>query len=164
MTRLHPASCYPASPALRSLHRDLVAVDIAGFCDPNRDNLIQLRMAVHAGQVHRDTTGLAGEAVTHVFRLLEAEQLNTSLAACGAELGVVVSSYLHQTVIRHGPGLIDPAGYRPVDVAVKQTRARAWLHIPGQPAEAVRQHPARTVLGRPWYATTAAAVDRQRKG
>ena len=92
---------------------------------------IQLRMAVHSGQVHRDSNGLAGEAVVHLFRLLDATAAKDSLAATGAELALVVSSYLHQTVIRHGCGLIDPAGFRSIDVTVKQTRTRAWLHIPG---------------------------------
>ena len=60
MTRLHRASCYPASPALRSLHRDLVAVDIAGFCDPNRDNLIQLHMRDALYRILRQAFGDAG--------------------------------------------------------------------------------------------------------
>ncbi len=191
-------------PAARSFHRDVLAVDIAGFCEPARDDMvqlymrdalyrilpqafsdagigwrscshedrgdgvlvvvgphvptatlihpladliragvrchnrlscpaaaIQLRMAVHAGQVHRDSNGLAGETVTHLFRLLEAEQAKTALVRTGADLALVVSGYLHQTVIRHGCGLIDPAVFRPINVAVKQTRTRAWLHAPG---------------------------------
>ena len=92
---------------------------------------IQLRMAVHAGQVHRDANGLAGETVVHLFRLLDAAPAKTALAVTGAELALVVSGYVHQTVVRHGCGLIDPASFRPIDVAVKQTRTRAWLHVSG---------------------------------
>lgn len=198
-----PDPRFQAAP--RSLHRDLLAVDIAGFGDRARDNMIQLhmrdalyrilrqafddagigwhscshedqgdgvlvvvsphvptsalidpladliragvrchnrlsspaaaiqlRMAIHAGQVHQDPNGLAGEAVVHLCRLLDAGQLRTALAASGAELALIVSAYVHDTVIRHGPGLIDPAEYHPIEVAVKETRARAWVNILGR--------------------------------
>jgi hypothetical protein len=197
-------------PAPAALHRDLVAVDVAGFGRPERDALIQmhirealyrivqqafdgsgigwrscyhedrgdgilavvsphaptaalidpmadllragirchnrlscpaaaiqLRMAIHSGYVHHDPNGMAGEAVVHLFRLLEASQLKTALAVTGAEVAVIVSSYVHETVVQHGPGLIDPATFHPVDVDVKQTHARAWAHIPGQPGPAM---------------------------
>ncbi len=192
-------------PAQASLHRDLVAFDIAGFGKPERDELVQLyvrdalyrivphafdssgigwrschhedrgdgmlivisphvptaalidplvdllragirshnrlscpsaaiglRMAVHGGHVHYDPYGLAGDAIVHLFRLLDAAQLKDALAITGAELSLIVSSYVHDTVIRNGPGLIDPASYHPVEVNTKQAHARAWVHIPGR--------------------------------
>ncbi len=42
---------------------------------------IRLRMAVHAGPVMFDDSGVVGHAVIHLFRLLEAPALKNALAA-----------------------------------------------------------------------------------
>jgi hypothetical protein len=201
------SSRYPASAAL---HRDLVAIDVAGFGNPERDELIQLhirdslyrvarqafdgsgigwrscyhedrgdgmlivvsphaptaalidpmvsllragvrrhnlvsspaaaiqlRVAVDSGYVHHDANGMSGDATVRLFRLLDASQLKNALAMTGAELALIVSSGVHEAVIQHSPGLIDPATFGPVDVTVKQTRARAWVHVPGHPGIAM---------------------------
>jgi hypothetical protein len=85
---------------------------------------IRLRVSVHAGEVHRDDHGLVGRAVNHVFRLIEAPAFKS--LACG-DIAVIVSGTLYDEVVRHGPGLIDPASYRPVIAALKETRAPAWV-------------------------------------
>lgn len=95
---------------------------------------ISLRVAVHIGEVHSDAHGLAGIAVNHLFRLLDAPVLRQTLAAAQADLALMVSDYFYDSVLRHGPGMIDPAAYRPVSVEVKRTRARGWIHLPGAPA------------------------------
>ncbi|MBO2449543.1 hypothetical protein J4573_20750 [Actinomadura barringtoniae] len=87
---------------------------------------ISLRVSVHAGEVHRDDYGLAGRAVNHVFRLLDAPAFKA--VACGAT-ALIVSGTLHDDVVRHAPGLIDPATYRPVIAALKETRAPAWVQV-----------------------------------
>jgi hypothetical protein len=38
---------------------------------------------------------------------------------------------VYESVIRHAPRLVDPAAYLPVAVQVKETRTRAWIHLPG---------------------------------
>jgi DNA-binding CsgD family transcriptional regulator len=88
----------------------------------------RIRMAVHAGYVQLDDHGVSGNAPLHLFRILEATEFKG--AAAGAEFALVVSEYLYQEVIRHGPGLIDPAAYRPLAVAHKETRTTAWLWLP----------------------------------
>jgi hypothetical protein len=92
---------------------------------------ISLRVAVHIGEVYRDRHGLAGTAVNQLFRLLDAPALRLALADTGAEVALMVSDYFFDSVIRHGPGSIDPATFRPANVAVKQTRTRGWIHVPG---------------------------------
>lgn len=91
---------------------------------------IRLRMALHAGHVHFDAYGVAGQTLVHAFRLLEAPTFKTAFAATGRELGCVVSDRLYDDVIRHGPGLIDPDLYDAISVSVKETEARAWVHFP----------------------------------
>lgn len=103
---------------------------------------IKLRVAVHIGEVHRDGRGLAGVAVNHLFRLLDAPPLKNTLAAGGTEVALIVSDYFYESVVRHGPGMIDPATFQSVTVAVKQTRTRGWIHVPGVlPAVADRTGP-----------------------
>jgi len=91
---------------------------------------IRLRMALHAGPVHRDGNGVAGQALTLAFRLLEAPAFKEEFAVSSAALGVIVSGQIYDTVIRPGHGLADPAGYHPIEVALKETRTTAWLDLP----------------------------------
>ena len=93
----------------------------------------RLRVAVHIGEVHSDAHGLAGVAVNHLFRLLDAPVLKHTLAGAQTDVALIVSDYFYDSVLRHGPGTIDPAAYRPVSVEVKRTQARGWLHLPGVP-------------------------------
>ncbi len=133
----------PASVAKLTLLRDVVGgiagrVDADGGGDrhavsPSSDEhtALRLRVAVHAGEVHRDPYGFAGADVNHAFRLLDAPPLREALASSGSHCAVLVSDSLYQTIVRHGyPGL-DPRRFHPVPVDVKQTRASAWLHVPG---------------------------------
>jgi hypothetical protein len=111
---------------------------------------IRLRVAVHIGEVHSDAHGLAGVAVNHLFRLLDAPVLRHTLAAAAADLALIVSDYFYDSVLRHGPGMIDPATYRPVSVEVKRTQARGWIHLPGAPgalADRTADPPARAPGG-----------------
>ncbi|HEX6471837.1 MAG TPA: hypothetical protein VF069_22265 [Streptosporangiaceae bacterium] len=98
---------------------------------------IRLRTAVHIGEVHRDPHGLAGVAVNHLFRLLDAPVLRGALAAGDADVALIVSDYVYESVVKHGPGMVDPATFRPVAVAVKRTQARGWIHLPGAPPAVV---------------------------
>jgi hypothetical protein len=92
---------------------------------------IQLRVAVHIGEVHSDAYGLAGIAVNHLFRLLDAPVFKRALADTGADIGLIVSDYYYDSVVRHGTGMIDPDTFWPAVVAVKQTRTQGWIHLPG---------------------------------
>ncbi|WP_131735697.1 hypothetical protein [Actinomadura roseirufa] len=98
---------------------------------------LRVRLAVHLGGVHHDDNGLAGHALLHLFRLLEAPAFKRALHASGGDVGVIVSEHLH-TVARARGGFFDPAAYRPLKVRSKETRTRAWLWLPttGRPAEA----------------------------
>ena len=98
---------------------------------------IRLRAALHAGHVTRDANGLVGETVNHTFRLLEAAELKKTLAATGAQLAFITSEALFDAVVRHGQVAVGPDAFHEVTVEVKETRARAWIHLPGMgPARA----------------------------
>ena len=92
---------------------------------------MRLRVAVHTGEVRWDGQGLVGTAVNHVFRLLDAAVFKDALSQSGAGLALIVSQRVHDDVVRHGRGLVDPGDYRQVEVRVKETETTAWIAIPG---------------------------------
>jgi hypothetical protein len=101
--------------------------------DPAR---IRLRVAVNAGELLRDVSGWAGEALNTTFRLLDAGVVKAALKASSVPLVLVVADAVYQGIVRHGHGSSDPGAYVPVGVAEKETDATAWLCLPGQPAGA----------------------------
>src|SRR5262249_43194664 len=98
------------------------------MADPVR---LRLRVVVHAGLLHRDDGGWAGEPLVHCARLLDAPPVRRVLrVAESADLVVVISQVIYDSVVRHGYGL-DPAACQKVRIRVKETIADAWLHVPG---------------------------------
>ncbi|MBX6765549.1 MAG: hypothetical protein IRY90_00045, partial [Actinomadura rubrobrunea] len=94
---------------------------------------LRLRLAVHVGQVHPDAHGVAGPALVHLFRLLDAPAFKEFADAAAADLAMIVSDRLYTDATDTG-GLVDPAAYRPLDVVSKETRTRAWAWTPPTPA------------------------------
>jgi hypothetical protein len=88
---------------------------------------IQLRLAVHVGPVTTDEMGLAGEAIIRTARLVEAPVLKRAIAKSSAHLGVIASTFVYENVIRH----VDPDGFEPVRVTVKESRLDAWMRLSG---------------------------------
>lgn len=96
---------------------------------------IQLRVALHVGPVTADREGMTGEAIIYTARLLDAPVLKEQLARTRADLGFIASSFVYDSVIKHGPGLVDPATFRQVQCQVKEADITAWVHLSN--AEAV---------------------------
>ncbi|MBV2354754.1 adenylate/guanylate cyclase [Streptomyces sp. J2-1] len=116
------------------------------------DPLLRLRMAVHAGSVHTDAHGYAGNAVNHVFRLCEGEALRQALDEAASDTALLVSDAVHDSAVRAGLPGVDPATFHSVPVRVKETSARAWLHVAGDDPCARR------------IAEAATAAERERDG
>ncbi|MEA5367188.1 tetratricopeptide repeat protein [Amycolatopsis sp., V23-08] len=89
---------------------------------------VRLRMALHAGEVVYDDHGVVGTAVNHTFRLVESPAFRSIFARSGGELGLIVSSWIFEEVVRNGePGEAD--AYRPVQAVVKETETTAWVRV-----------------------------------
>jgi hypothetical protein len=93
---------------------------------------IRLRMALHAGEVAYDDHGVTAPAINHSFRLLEAPPLKAALKKSRGVLALITSEWFYDEVVRHSDGL-DPTTFRPVPVAVKETRATGWISLPDRP-------------------------------
>ncbi|XVS66929.1 hypothetical protein ACQPYE_12970 [Actinosynnema sp. CA-299493] len=85
---------------------------------------IRVRVGLHAGEVHRDPHGWVGTDLTTTCRLVDSAPVRERLVD---QAVLVVSEVIHQGVVRHGYRRVDPASYRPVQVAVKEVRERAWV-------------------------------------
>ncbi|MEU4444683.1 tetratricopeptide repeat protein [Actinosynnema sp. NPDC050801] len=93
---------------------------------------VRLRVAVHAGEVAFDGHGVTSTAVTTAFRLVDAAPLKRALADSPGALALVVSRWVFDEVVRHS-AVLDPTTFRPVPVAVKETRDTAWVALPDHP-------------------------------
>ena len=102
------------------------------------DPLLRMRIAVHAGDVSFDEHGIGGHAVNRTFRLCDSDPLRRAIAAARSDLAVIVSEVIHEDVVRGGYAGIAPQAFHSVDVRVKETAVRAWLHVPGDPEAARR--------------------------
>ncbi len=99
---------------------------------------MRLRAAVHIGPIEHDGHGFIGDDVDLAFRMLESRPLKNLLAKSGAELGLIVSDYVYSSLICRFPVLIDPDAFRTVRFQTKNTRARAWIHLPGEASQDTR--------------------------
>jgi len=91
---------------------------------------IRLRVACDIGPVTSDPHGVSGSCIIRAARLLDAPAFKKRMAASPtADLGLIVSSYVYDSVIRHMRGRSGPDGYERVGVEVKETRLNAWATL-----------------------------------
>jgi hypothetical protein len=90
---------------------------------------VQLRVAVNVGPVVSDQMGMSGEAIIRTARLLDAPPLKEGIAESRAALGIITSTFVYETAIRHSEGSIDPGSYDPVQVSVKESSFSAWMSL-----------------------------------
>ena len=102
---------------------------------------IQLRAAVHAGEVIFDGFGVTSRAVNLAFRLLEAPALKQAMASSSQVLGLMASRWVFEEVVRQAPAA-SPEAYALQRVTVKETRTFGWMRLLGG-------RPARSLIGAP---------------
>jgi hypothetical protein len=92
---------------------------------------IQLRMAVHAGEVTFDEHGVLGQAIDHTFRLVDAAELKAALAGSMDACALIVSDWFYGDVVYHHQDA-KPDTYRQFGCKVKGTELSAWLRVPAE--------------------------------
>ena len=95
---------------------------------------IQLRVALDVGPVLPDPPGVSGWTIINAARLLDAAPFKERLATTGADLGVIASRFVYDSVIAHSPGYVNADEYEPIDCRVKETDIEGWIHLRGMPA------------------------------
>ncbi|MEC3977824.1 effector-associated domain 2-containing protein [Amycolatopsis sp. H20-H5] len=89
---------------------------------------VQLRVALHAGEVHNTELGSVSQAVNFTFRILDAPEAKAALKQSGAALALIASDSFYHDVIAHDPAA-EPGAYRRIPVVVKETSTQAWLRL-----------------------------------
>jgi tetratricopeptide (TPR) repeat protein len=89
---------------------------------------IRLRMALHAGEVHRDAHGWTGVSLNRAFRLIDAPACRSALRDSFGVLALIVSDWLYDEVVRHYSAA-EPACFQQVRVTVKETEMTAWVRV-----------------------------------
>jgi CRP-like cAMP-binding protein len=88
----------------------------------------KLRLAVNVGPVANDI-GVTGEALIVAARLVDAPRFKEAIAGSAASLGVIVSPFVYETVIRHSTDPREVASYFQVLVEVKESITTAWMKL-----------------------------------
>ena len=88
---------------------------------------IQLRMALHAGEVNYDGHGATAAAINLTFRLLESDAVKHALADSASVLAVITSSWFFEEVVRHSTA--DASAFHPAPVTVKETVTTGWIWL-----------------------------------
>jgi len=99
-------------------------------CEPGR---MQLRVAVHVGPVYRDEHGFAGDDVTYLCRMLDAQPLRRALSDSHAELAFIISDYVYEKLVRRRQSVAGPRSFRQVRTRVKRTPVHGWIYLPEGP-------------------------------
>lgn len=94
---------------------------------------MQLRVAAHVGPVYCDEHGFAGDDVTYLCRMLDAQPLRRALSESGAELALIISDYMYEKLVLRRQSLPDRRVFCPVRTRVKQTPVHGWIYLPGVP-------------------------------
>ncbi|HEX2291573.1 MAG TPA: FxSxx-COOH system tetratricopeptide repeat protein, partial [Pseudonocardiaceae bacterium] len=122
----------PKGPFVEALPYALVAVLREYNNTHPAEDQIRLRMVLHAGEIAYDDHGVTASSINLAFRLLDARPLKVALAESPGVLALVTSGWFFEEVVRHS-AVIDPATYRPIQVAVKETSTVGWVCLPDHP-------------------------------
>lgn len=93
---------------------------------------IQLRVAIHAGEVAKDTFGYTGAAINLTFRLVNSAPVRGELEKSAGVLALAVSAWFYDEVVQHHAAA-RPRSYRRVFVENKETQVNAWISRPDDP-------------------------------
>ncbi|WP_370949310.1 peptidase inhibitor family I36 protein [Amycolatopsis sp. cg5] len=96
------------------------------------EQVVRLRMAVHAGEVVFDANGVTSPAINTTFRLLDAAPVKAALADSPGVLALIVSPWVFEVVVRQS-GAVDPSTFRQIEIQVKETSGSAWIARPDAP-------------------------------
>ncbi|MER5437554.1 hypothetical protein [Streptomyces sp. NPDC002790] len=100
------------------------------------DTRLQVRVAVHAGEIRLDPDGaVSGAPFEALARLLDSDPLRraTLTGTGGTPLAAILSHHVYDDTVGHGHEGLDADAFTAADVRVKEYAARAWLWYPGSP-------------------------------
>lgn len=123
----------PATKSTVSLLDPVIPALAAGVQAHNRtaEPRIRLRISVHIGVVHRDATGWVGSDLITACRLVDSPTVRRYLKQRPtSDVVVAVSAPVYQGIVQHRYRGLDPTTYEQIDIALKELRTNAWIHVP----------------------------------
>jgi CRP-like cAMP-binding protein len=120
----------PTAEVIAHLHKELPAAVEEHNRAHREPARIRLRVAINVGPVTTDTMGVTGEAIIVTARLVEAPLFKEAMDKAQASLGVIASTFIYESVIRHDLGL---TGYSQIRVDVKESSLTAWMKLFDRP-------------------------------
>ncbi|MCI2415856.1 hypothetical protein MOQ72_00330 [Saccharopolyspora sp. K220] len=102
--------------------------------------VMQLRVALHAGDVRQSPNGKVSPAINFAARILDARDAKKSLARTGSALALIASEDFFRNVIEHDQAA-EPDVFRQISVVVKETSTVAWLRLSGSTGETTTSEP-----------------------
>lgn len=123
----------PTTSAMERLHRELPEKIEQHNRVHEKPARIRLRVAADVGPVSHDLVGLTGETIIHTARMLDAPILREAVASPRISLGLIVSSFVYDTAIKHADGWASPRDYDEVEARVKESRIQARMRIFDRP-------------------------------
>lgn len=92
---------------------------------------VQLRLSIDVGPVVSDTMDVSGKTIIVAARMLEALAFKEAFTGSTARLGIIVSQFVYDTIIRHSKDQAYVASYSQVSIEVKEFRTTAWMMLIG---------------------------------
>lgn len=120
----------PTTEVIAHLHKELPAAVEEHNRAHREPARIRLRVAINVGPVTTDTMGVTGEAIIVTARLVEAPLFKEAMDKAQASLGVIASTFIYESVIRHDLGL---TGYSQIRVDVQESSVTAWMKLFDRP-------------------------------
>jgi hypothetical protein len=95
------------------------------------DAKVRMRMALHHGAIVDGANGFPGQDAVLVSRLLNSQAAHQALEDFpNADLVVVLSEHLYDTLVAAGHTSLKPTDFRKIDVTVKNFTGFGWMWIP----------------------------------
>jgi hypothetical protein len=112
---------------LRALNTELRSVNRYRIPDAK----VRMRLAIHHGAIVDGANGFPGSDAVLVSRLLDSKATHLALEAFpNANLVVMLSEHLYQTLVAAGHTSLKPTDFRKVEVTVKNFTGFGWMWIP----------------------------------
>jgi hypothetical protein len=103
------------------------------------DAKVRMRMALHHGAIVDGANGFPGNDAVLVSRLLNSQAAHQALEDFpNADLVVVLSEHLYDTLVAAGHTSLKPTDFRKVDVTVKNFKGHGWMWIPDGDVHAMK--------------------------
>ncbi len=101
------------------------------------DPPLRMRAAIHHGPIDHSGSGIAR---IELARMLGSNELRKALENTDSRFAVMISDHAYHTAVEGGyTAAVKPHNFQPVDIQVKKTELKAWVHTPALPSDVTKR-------------------------